>query len=77
MVVKGIADLRCSDPPRFTLHSAPAPSSVPRWWWRCQEEDAFKCYCGSEYCRGTMAPKKKTDGAGTTKAERFRAISVG
>jgi SET domain-containing protein len=50
---------------------------VPRWRWRCQEEDAFTCYCGSENCRGTMAPKKKTDGAGTTKAERQRAIAVG
>lgn len=25
------------------------------------EKDAFKCYCGSSNCRGTMAPKKKKD----------------
>jgi len=25
------------------------------------EADTFRCYCGADICRGTMAPRKKTD----------------
>jgi hypothetical protein len=38
-----------------------------------QEEDAFKCYCGSEICRGTMAPKKK-DKNNLSDAQKLKLI---
>ena len=41
------------------------------------QDDAFKCYCGSDNCRGTMAPKKKTDKNSLSKAERNRLIVLG
>ena len=44
------------------------------------EADAFKCYCGTEKCRGTMAPKQKkavqfdAQGRPVSKEDRNRLI---
>jgi hypothetical protein len=46
------------------------------------EAEAFKCYCGTDKCRGTMAPKKKkagvfdAQGRPQNKEERDRLISM-
>jgi hypothetical protein len=48
-----------------------------------KEEEAFKCYCGKEKCRGSMAPKKKkalvydANGRLQSKEERDRLIALG
>ena len=48
-----------------------------------KEEEAFKCYCGTDKCRGTMAPKKKktllydASGRPQSKEERDRLILLG
>lgn len=47
------------------------------------EAEAFKCYCGTDKCRGTMAPKKKkislfdANGRPVSKEERDRLILMG
>lgn len=44
-----------------------------------QDSDAFKCYCGNEICRGTMAPKKRNaaDKSTMTNRERLRFVTLG
>ena len=41
------------------------------------EAERFKCYCGAETCRGTMAPKKKGTKESLSKSERTRLIEAG
>jgi hypothetical protein len=43
------------------------------------EQDIFKCYCNSENCRGTMAPKKKSDlnVKNLSRVERQRLVAQG
>ncbi len=41
------------------------------------ESERFKCYCGAETCRGTMAPKKKGTKESLSKSERTRLIEAG
>lgn len=46
------------------------------------EAETFKCYCGTDKCRGTMAPKKKkgvaldAQGRPQTREERERLIAM-
>ena len=42
-----------------------------------EEAKAFKCFCGSENCRGTMAPRLRQEKNEISKAERRRCISYG
>jgi len=44
-----------------------------------QDSEAFKCYCGNEICRGTMAPKKRNaaDKSTMTNRERQRYVQLG
>jgi hypothetical protein len=42
-----------------------------------KETKAFKCFCGSENCRGTMAPKMQKEVGDMTKLERRRCIIHG
>ena len=44
-----------------------------------QDSDAFKCYCGNDICRGTMAPKKRNaaDKGTMTNRERQRYVQLG
>jgi hypothetical protein len=44
-----------------------------------QDSEAFKCYCGNEICRGTMAPKKRNaaDKSTMTNRERQRYVHLG
>lgn len=41
------------------------------------EAEHFKCYCGSENCRGTMAPRKKGDKNSLSRAERLKLVAAG
>ena len=41
------------------------------------ESEQFKCYCGAEICRGTMAPKKKGNKGSLSNAERKRLVALG
>ncbi len=47
------------------------------------ESEAFKCYCGTTKCRGTMAPNKKNkngldaQGRPQSRVERLRLVSLG
>lgn len=42
-----------------------------------KEADAFKCYCGSDTCRGTMAPRQKGEKTVLSKSEKNKLYELG
>lgn len=62
---------------------APGESLSYDYQFDTKESEAFKCYCGTAKCRGTMAPTKKkkvlydAQGRPQSREERLKLISIG